>query len=211
MFLNPRYINKTFPYIFSVDAHTAHHLYHSCLKGELMQGRTLILVSHHVQLCTPGASYVVARDNGRVQFQGPRDEFQRSEVMRGLVQSTTAETQDVKEEIAIDALNIPGDKDGRNGDTVVAAASISKAEKNPPRKFSEEEQRAVGRVAWSVWETYIHACGSAWYWALFALVFLVAALSLLVENGWLAYWSRGDDSKSAMFYLSIYAAVSHFS
>ncbi|KAJ7916824.1 multidrug resistance-associated ABC transporter [Mycena leptocephala] len=191
----------------AVDAHTAHHLYHSCLKGELMQGRTLILVSHHVQLCTPGASYVVALDNGRVQFQGPRDEFQRSEVMRGLVQSTTAETQDAKEEIAIDALNIPGDKDGRNGDTVVAAASISKAEKKPPRKFSEEEQRAVGRVAWSVWETYIHACGSAWYWALFALVFLVAALSLLVENGWLAYWSRGDDSKSAMFYLSIYAAI----
>jgi hypothetical protein len=127
------------------------------------------------------------------------------------VQFTTAETQDAMKDSAIDTLNILGDKGGRKDNTAVAAASISKAEKKPPHKFSEEEQRAVGRVAWSVWETYIRACGSAWYWALFVLVFLVAALAPLVENGWLGYWSRGDDSKSAMFYLSIYASVSLFS
>jgi hypothetical protein len=82
-----------------------------------------------------------------MQFQGPRHEFQRSEVMRGLVQSITTETQEAGEENTIDTLNILGDKDGENGNTVVAAA---KAEKQPPRKFSEEAQRAVGRVAWSV-------------------------------------------------------------
>ena len=41
-----------------------------------MRGRTVILVSHHVQLCAPGASYIVALDNGRLQFQGKQAEFQ---------------------------------------------------------------------------------------------------------------------------------------
>ncbi|KAJ7685835.1 multidrug resistance-associated ABC transporter [Mycena rosella] len=187
----------------AVDAHTAHHLYHSCLRGELMQERTVILVSHHVQLCAPGAGYVVALDNGRVQFQGKREEFQTSGVMSGLVQSTTAEAHDLKEEAAIDALEIPADKDA----AVTAVAEPSKAEKQPPRKFFEDEKRAVGRVEWSVWKTYISACGSTWYWTLFAAIFIVAALAPLMENGWLSYWSRGDDSYSPIFYLTIYVAV----
>ncbi|KAJ7147015.1 multidrug resistance-associated ABC transporter, partial [Mycena epipterygia] len=189
----------------AVDAHTAHHLYHSCLKGELMQGRTVILVSHHVQLCVPGAGYVVALDNGRVQFQGARDQFQSSAVMAGLVQSTTAEVQDMKEETAIAALD---DKGNEGGKAVAETSPISKAEPKASRKFVEDEQRAVGRVAWSVWKAYILACGSGWYWALFVLVFVVAALAPLMENGWLSYWSRGDDSNSPLFYLVIYTAVS---
>lgn len=43
----------------AVDAHTAKHIFEECLKGPLLAGRTIILVSHHVQLCLPGASYVV--------------------------------------------------------------------------------------------------------------------------------------------------------
>lgn len=168
-----------------------------------MQGRTVILVSHHVQLCAPGAGYVVALDNGRVTFQGSREEFQNSGVMGGLVQSTTAEILDLKEETAIGALDLPANKESDG-----AQLEVAKAEKKPARKFFEDEQRAVGRVAWSVWKSYILACGSASYWALFALIFAVAALAPLAENGWLSYWSRGDDSHSPLFYLSIYAAVS---
>ncbi|KAJ6552953.1 multidrug resistance-associated ABC transporter [Mycena capillaripes] len=195
----------------AVDAHTAHHLYHSCLRGELMQGRTVILVSHHVQLCTPGARYVVALDNGRVQFQGSRDEFKSSGVMNGLVQSTstTAEIQDVKEEAAIDALDV-AKKNNTDSDTIVAVPTpTTNVEKKQARKFLEEEKRAVGRVAWSVWKTLILASGSGWYWALFILIYLIAAFAPVVENGWLSYWSRGGESSHVpLFYLSIYAGVS---
>ncbi|KAJ7824278.1 multidrug resistance-associated ABC transporter [Mycena leptocephala] len=189
----------------AVDVHTAHHLYHSCLRGEMMQGRTVILVSHHVQLCAPGAAYVVTLDNGRVQFQGSREEFQRSGIMSG-VQSTSAEIQDVQEDTVIHAM---ATRINGAGATVLApSASAGKAEKKNPRKFLEEEQRAVGRVAWSVWKTYILACGSGWYWVLFALIFIAAALAPVMENGWLSYWSRGDDSQKQLFYLSIYAVLS---
>ncbi|KAF7343123.1 ATP-dependent bile acid permease [Mycena venus] len=195
----------------AVDAHTAHHLYHSCLRGEMMQGRTVILVSHHVQLCAPGAAYIVALNNGRVQFQGSRQEFQSSGVMGGLMQSTSAVMQDVQEETATNAVDIDVQATRINDAeaTILAlSAPAGKTEKKHSRKFLEEEQRAVGRVAWSVWKTYILACGSGWYWALFALIFIAAALAPVLENGWLGYWSRGDDSRRQLFYLSIYAALS---
>jgi ABC-type enterochelin transport system ATPase subunit len=56
-----------------------------------MEGRTVILVSHHVQMCAPGASYIVALDNGRVQFHGSQDDFNRSGIIRTLIQSTQDE------------------------------------------------------------------------------------------------------------------------
>ncbi|KAJ7635025.1 multidrug resistance-associated ABC transporter [Roridomyces roridus] len=169
----------------AVDAHTAHHLYHSCLRGELMRGRTVILVSHHVQLCAPGAAYVVALDNGRVQFQGGREEFRSSGVMAGLVQSTTANEEEQTD----------------------AALETPAKEKAPPRKLIEEEARAIGRVAKDVWLTYIKACGGAAFWALFIFIFVAAAVGPVLENGWLSYWSRGDSNKDATYYISIYAVL----
>lgn len=68
-----------------VDVHTAHHIYHTCLKGELMKGRSVILVSHHIQLCAEGAAYVVALDGGSTAFEGGPAEFRRSTVFRNLL------------------------------------------------------------------------------------------------------------------------------
>lgn len=82
----------------AVDAHTAAHIYEQCLKGPLLKGRTVILVSHHVQLTAPGAGFVVRRvcspplalrlttldsqvslENGRVAFSGSSSEFFESD------------------------------------------------------------------------------------------------------------------------------------
>ena len=82
----------------AVDAHTAHHLYTQCLKGPLMAGRTVVLISHHVQLCAPGANYIVALDNGRVAYSGDSDGFNSSGVMTSLVQSESTPDADTKEE-----------------------------------------------------------------------------------------------------------------
>ncbi|KAJ7610419.1 multidrug resistance-associated ABC transporter [Roridomyces roridus] len=179
----------------AVDAHTARHLYQRCLKGDLMRGRTVILVSHHVQLCVPGAAYIVTLDNGRVRFQGTQDAFKVSGVMGSLVQSTDTSTdQDKTEAAAVDTID-----EGKSA----GAEKVKKA----PRKFFEEEKRAVGRVAWDVWMAYIGACGSRWYWVLFCSMFTVAALSPVMENGWLSYWSRGENDRDAVYYLGIYTAI----
>ncbi|KAF8154768.1 multidrug resistance-associated ABC transporter [Crassisporium funariophilum] len=200
----------------AVDAHTAHHLYHECLKGDLMQGRTVILVSHHVQLCAPGASYIVALDNGRVQFEGSRDEFQSSGVMRTLVQSTdTGETDDkdeklILEEAAEKVLADEPDLPSEESSTVASTPASVKLEKKPARKLVEEEKRAVGRISRDIWETYIWACGNGWFWALFISVLVVASASPVLENGWLRYWSNSalnGGGESPTFYITLYAVI----
>lgn len=161
-----------------------------------MRGRTVILVSHHVQLCAPGASYIVALDNGRVQFSGDRDAFKSSGVMAKLVQSTNEHTDEADEnaEAVIEDMPQVDEKDSlsvvANGsDTSSTIAPPTPVEPKvagkPPRKLVEEEARATGRISADIWKTYIWACGDGWYWTLFIGVLVVAALSPVIENGWL--------------------------
>ncbi|KIM46655.1 hypothetical protein M413DRAFT_440257 [Hebeloma cylindrosporum] len=203
----------------AVDAHTAHHLYHECLKGELLVGRTIILVSHHVQLCAPGASYIVALDNGRVQFEGPKDAFYNSGVIASLIQSTQAEAElqgDKEEEVEkLEAaqesiLSEDQEPQSETSSTIVSTSPSIKLERKPARKLVEEEKRAVGRIGRDVWATYIWACGNGWYWAIFIFVLIVASASPVLENGWLRYWSNAaltGGGQSPVFYISLYAVI----
>ena len=160
-----------------------------------MQGRTVILVSHHVQLCAPGASYITALDNGRVLFEGSKESFYSSGIMKTLVQSTESSGEmDDKERKGISekeeeiVLAEELDPASETSSTVAPSAAASvKANKKPARKLVEEEKRAVGRIGRDIWETYIRACGNVWYWLLFIVFLIIASASPVLENGWLRY------------------------
>ncbi|QRW05470.1 ABC transporter [Ceratobasidium sp. AG-Ba] len=203
----------------AVDAHTASHLFEKCLRGPLMKGRTIVLVSHHVQLVAPGASYVVALDNGRVLFAGSQINFIGSDVMKSISHSSDADTNQPPEEITIEeAANQPKDssssssssssESGSESDaaTLVKSHKLEKTDteigssstpippdstvvKKAPRKLIEDEARAVGRVKKEIWQIYFQACGSYIYWTLFCLVLIGGSLTPVLENGWLRYWS----------------------
>ena len=177
-----------------VDAQTADHLYTRCLQGELAHGRTVILVSHHVQLCARGASYVVALDNGRLQFAGNRNEFLNSDIIKSLVQ--TIDGGDKKEieiaeakPMAIDELAVVNSDISESSSTIASTPSEKDVKQKVPRKLVEEEKRAIGRIGRDIWATYISACGGGFYWICFVLVMVVASVSPVVENGWLRYVS----------------------
>jgi hypothetical protein len=215
-----------------------------------MRGRTIILVSHHVQLCAPGASYVVALENGRLLYKGDRQDFQSSGVMHSLAHSGAVESigkdedetvvRETKEEVHVGekddeggsstpSTEIPSEDDSLGGVTSIDENSANKKKKKGPRKLVEEETRAVGRVDRSVWKTYFKACGGASFWLIFAVSFLLAAVSPIAENGWLRYarrsnsgagilravcshWSGSSlnsrEPRSPMYYIGVYAAVS---
>lgn len=79
----------------AVDAHTAEHLYHEYLLGDLMKGRTCILVTHAVALCLPGAAYAVHIDNGKVTAAGPASELAAQGVFdHETVPKTSQKTQE---------------------------------------------------------------------------------------------------------------------
>ncbi|KAF7354869.1 Multidrug resistance-associated ABC transporter [Mycena sanguinolenta] len=190
----------------AVDAHTAHHLFHTCLKGELAEGRTVILVSHHVRLCASGASFIVALDNGQVQFQGNREEFHNSDVMNTLLHSTILVADDQKESIQV---QVESTSTGKNGHAVLATDStVTAKEKAAPRKLIEEETRKKGNVAGNIWSIYIRAYGDAWYWVTCSAVFIAATLSAVLENGWLSYWSGGRGPEDPTYYITIFTILS---
>ncbi|KAI0062503.1 ATP-binding cassette transporter [Artomyces pyxidatus] len=199
----------------AVDAHTAHHLYYECLKGDLMRGRTVVLVSHHVQLCTPGASYIVALDNGRVLYRGDRDTFKASGVLSTLVQSGATDPTDTvaTEEGATltESEHVASSSEPVYDTSLAAVETDVKVEKKAPRKLIEDEARAVGRISLDVWVTYIRACGGNWYWLLFGVVMVLAAVGPVAEKGWLSIWSGASESDRAprtpLFYIGVYAVV----
>jgi len=184
-----------------------------------MEGRTVILVSHHVQLCAPGASYIVALDNGRVQFQGDREAFHASGVINGLVQSGAAAGQEEEEEAKIsdaeeliEATTVATSETSSVVDPSSAAViDLPKPAKKVPRKLVEEEKRAVGRIGKDVWLTYIRAAGGPWYWIIFLSSLVLATLGPIAEKAWITKWAgatlRDEAPKSPMWYISIYAAI----
>lgn len=161
-----------------------------------MRGRTVILVSHHVQLCAPGASYIVALENGRVLYEGDRRGFQSSGVINSLSHSGVVESTGRDETEAMVEKDDGGGSSSPDTEIPSEGGFISGVTpvddnmahtKKGPRKLVEEETRAVGKVGRSVWESYFKACGGVSYWLIFAASFLLAAVSPVAENGWLRY------------------------
>ncbi|TFK22452.1 ATP-binding cassette transporter [Coprinopsis marcescibilis] len=200
----------------AVDAHTAHHLYHHCLKGELMQGRTVILISHHVQLCASGASYIVALENGRILFEGNQQAFNSSGVIGSLGQTSDNEPkEDAEEKFKLIEVEdkVLGHSEGEQSETssTAAASSIAqKKEKKPARKLIEEETRAVGRIKKDIWTTFLKACGNKWYWLLFGVSIVLGSVVPVLENTWLKFWSASalnGGGESPAYYISVYAII----
>ena len=193
-----------------------------------MQGRTVILVSHHVQLCAPGASYITALDKGRVLFEGSKEDFYSSGIMNSLVQTTKfsgdmddkerkVTSEKGKETTLAEELDSPSET---SSSVSPSTAACMEATKKPARKLVEEEKRAVGRIGRDVWEAYIRACGNVRYWLLTIAFLIIASASPVLENGWLRYeityrfdnvylvnwpvrhWSNVALEKNPAFYLS---------
>lgn len=166
-----------------------------------MHGRTVILVSHHVQLCLTGASYVVALDNGHLLFAGEREAFEASPVKGTLVQtmggagkgqsvaSASKDTSVAAGDSPVATLvqdDVEPDPISETTSTVVNEPLVN-VERKAPRKVVEDEKRAVGRVSRDVWELYVKSCGTYGFWTWFLSILVMGALCPVAENWWLKY------------------------
>ena len=57
----------------AVDAHLARLISDECLRGPLCRDRTIILVSHAIELCRPAASLIVHMADGEIVSKETRD------------------------------------------------------------------------------------------------------------------------------------------
>ncbi|KAJ3535367.1 hypothetical protein NMY22_g6525 [Coprinellus aureogranulatus] len=130
----------------AVDMHTAQHIVKNCFTGRLSEGRTIILVTHHISLCAPVAAYLLELKEGKVLYHGDTEELRAKGLLRAIIRE--AEEPYVVSETL---------------DTASAAVDVSKPVTDPrPEgngKLVEVEHRAEGRVSWRTYATYLKAAG----------------------------------------------------
>ncbi|KAJ6562830.1 hypothetical protein DFH09DRAFT_1035588 [Mycena vulgaris] len=158
----------------AVDSQTSRFLYEKCLRGPLLANRTVILVTHHVELVLPGAHYIVRMLDGRIDTQGVVAELRAQGVLDEITHEAAVEVK--KEELTLPA------------DTVDPETLGGQVEAKKPRKLVEDEHREIGSVKWPVYQTYLAASGY-FLWVLLAFLIVAQQLKSISEKVWIKVWT----------------------
>ena len=185
--------------IFSaLDAHTGRHVFEHALTGELGQGRTRVLVTHHVALCLPRTDYSVLLENGRIKYAGTIDDLKESHHLEDILREEQAEEAEQavadgdereflnEEETSLQRI-ISNTSHRRpsttaNGHTANGNGNANgngTAPESTPKKFVEDEKRETGSVRLAVYLAFLSKGGSVTFWLVTLSVYLAFA-SLMI-------------------------------
>lgn len=180
----------------AVDSHTAKHLYYKCLLSDLMVGRTVILVTHHVKLCLPRAKYIVKLDNGTISGSGYVQDLRDRKILQELV------GEDESMENANEAEAI--EEAGSEVEEVIDLDDGKEA-----KKLIEEEKSEEGHVKLQVYKAYFDACGGWLFWGSVIAAFIIARLLVIAQSYWIRVWAAAYQQEDASFGISQYQPIQH--
>ncbi|GJJ77883.1 hypothetical protein EMPS_10242 [Entomortierella parvispora] len=176
----------------AVDTHTGKHLFQT-LTGPLVEGRTILMATHQVQLTVNAASFVLVLNKGEVVGSGTPEEVIRSGWVENV--SLTAPSDEGSE---VSTLN-GTDKD---------KAKTKKSEKEKVGvKLTEDEKKAEGAVSWKVYKTYLVASGGWVFWIGLTVLFFLREAVDIGQNAWLAYWANKMAEATGSFAIRAFQAV----
>ncbi|KAJ3276179.1 hypothetical protein HDV01_005627 [Terramyces sp. JEL0728] len=177
----------------AVDAPTAKILLKKAILEQLA-GRTVILVSHAVKLVANYADYIVLMKNGAIEYKGTALEA---------YDSNTLSDQDLS----------PTEADGDHSHLLETEIFPIQRE-DSATQLIEKEKKAVGAVEWSTYFLYFKGCGGYTFIVFFALSFILASGSKVLNDWWLKIWTDHNNAVSkdpnpagsdSSFYIIIYA------
>lgn len=193
----------------AVDAHVGRHIFENALTGELALGRTRILVTHHVSLTLPKTKFEVFLNQGRVERAGTVDSLRRTGELQDILEEERNEEAIADGEAHLDVPNSNGHAARRRSSAFRRPSVASMGEsgpeslvrylsrtsertdfiddgghadignKEPTKKFVEEETKMKGKVLWSVYMQYVEAGGGYWFWGAIVLSFCVIQALIL--------------------------------
>ncbi|KAH9902650.1 P-loop containing nucleoside triphosphate hydrolase protein [Cubamyces lactineus] len=180
----------------AVDLHTAQHIVKKALSGDFARDRTIILVTHHINLCLPIAAYLVELSAGSVLRQGMSSELQERGALDELVEAEDTVEQDKTE--ASSATEVENE-----ADLSAATQPVENKQPEPSGKLVEEEARAEGRVSFRTYMTYIRAAGIL-SWILTVLLMILIRFINVGFQFFLARWGEAyEHDESIMGRLAI--------
>ncbi|KAG0016475.1 hypothetical protein BGZ82_001085, partial [Podila clonocystis] len=182
----------------AVDSHTGKHLFRT-LTGPLTQGRTVLMVTHQVQLTLRHADYVVVLKEGEVVGSGTPELAISSEWIENVTLVAPISEHD-HHDSETGTLN--------SEDLALKDKPVEK----PLVKLIEDENKSEGAVSWKVYRIYALAAGGMYFWVSLSVIYLLHEFLEISQTGWLARWMNklGDsvgDPGSFGFNLGIYISL----
>lgn len=174
----------------AVDSHTARHLVDKLLRGPLMANRTVVLVTHHVELVLSSAHYFVRMLDGRIDIQGTVTDLQSDGRLEIFVHEAEANAEPevvTAEELAVAATE--DTQEAVDGDSNKAAPS----KKKQAKKLVEAEARARGSVKWKVYKAYLVATGYL-TWVFLLMILGLSQLGGVTEKLWMQIWGEAGSA-----------------
>ncbi|KAF8610181.1 P-loop containing nucleoside triphosphate hydrolase protein [Ceratobasidium sp. AG-I] len=187
----------------ALDVHTSRHVVDNCFSGDLVAGRTMLIVTHNVAMVNEIADFVVSLgSDGRIASQGSIDNALRLDPkLRAEVERD--EELEKKGEQAVDDPNPVDDKD----------VKLNKSD----GKLMVAEEMDEGHVGWPALKLFLLAMGGPGFWVLYFGGFILGHAAILSQTYWLGVWARAyeanpNNSKAVdvPFYIGIYGAACVF-
>ncbi|KAJ8489168.1 hypothetical protein ONZ45_g13681 [Pleurotus djamor] len=182
----------------AVDSHTARVIFEKLLRGPLLANRTVVLVTHHVELVLPGTHYLIRMLDGRIDTQGTVKELREQGVLDDIAHDASVEAHE--EEVAV-----AKETDHGPESSSTEADSGKPTEDKKPRKLVQDEHRETGGVRWSVYNGYLKA-SSYWIWGILIGLLFVHELLGVSEKIWINIWGKAysHTGSTAFLYQSFY-------
>ncbi|KAI0258755.1 hypothetical protein BC834DRAFT_974824 [Gloeopeniophorella convolvens] len=181
----------------ALDVHTAKWVVNKCFKGDLIKGRTILLVTHNVALVSPIADYVVSLgSDGTILSCGT--------VSDALANDKSLSAELAEEEAILEKTEeeIDGEKPDENA-------------KKAAGKLILEEEIAEGHVSWKSLQLFFKALGgkhSILFWIICLGSMLLTDVAMTGETWFMGYWSeqyieRDPSDVPFKFYIFIYCLL----
>ncbi|PIL36802.1 ATP-binding cassette transporter [Ganoderma sinense ZZ0214-1] len=164
----------------AVDSHTAQFLIENLFRGPLLANRTVILVTHHLDLVLPAAHYLVRMLDGCIDTQDTVENLRTRGILGKIaaLEEGQARTQMGERNVV------------RADDSLVSGeAGGHGATNKKPRVLVEAERRATGRVKWPIYNIYLRA-SSYWTWYILLLLIIASQLMGTAEKFWIKVWGE---------------------
>ncbi|KAG0027521.1 hypothetical protein BGZ81_005507 [Podila clonocystis] len=191
----------------AVDAHTARYLFENCLMGPLMNGRTRILVTHHVRLCLRDAAYVALLKEGSLILSGSPVKLIRSGFLCEILERNGMMEEDKD---TSSSSTLAADGAVSNASSVTSGSPVLKAAQ-VPKKLVNDEDRPRGKVKLMVYKMYMAACGGAGFWIILTFILSVVRMLGVMEIVWLQQWAdpetHDEDDMDLDYYIGIYCFI----
>lgn len=200
--------------IFSaVDAHVGRHIFEKCVAGPLCQGRTRILVTHHVGLVESQAKYLVELGEGTVLHAGLTSDLAEDGTLQKIRTNEQAEILDEGNGESSTAVNSERASVAEGSDangtkkTDESPSEEAPKDKKDAKKYIEDESREKGMVKSHVYATYLKDSGGVFFWIVCVIIYTSFEAGDIGRNWWLRIWT-GQSQESSVTTLHVQQASS---